>query len=94
MTWEVSVQHAFRQSFDRKSLLHLFVCGERPGATPSRQVSQGLWLLIPHASRLRQQDGLPITKVGSDGIQQKDVYNTSGIILSSVIPADWERESI
>jgi hypothetical protein len=41
--------------------------GERPGATPSRQVSQGLLLLIPYASRLRQQDGLPITNVGSDG---------------------------
>ena len=67
MALGVSVQHAFRQSFDRKSLLHLFVCGERPGATPSRQVSQGLWLLIPHASRLRQQDGLPITNVGNDG---------------------------
>ncbi len=34
---------------------------------PSRQAPQGSLLFIPHTSRLRQQDGLPITNVGSDG---------------------------
>lgn len=54
-------------SIEKIPLHPLLSKGERPGATPSRQVSQGLLLLIPHASRLRQQDGLPITNVGNDG---------------------------